>query len=72
MREPLFNKILRAPLSFTKEDELEARKYFTFEDIRELMRRIYNLNETALLEISDASSGLMLRSVMLIEKKERI
>ena len=59
MREPLFNKILRAPLSFTKEDELEARKYFTFEDIRELMRRIYNLNEAALLEISDASSGLM-------------
>lgn len=56
----LINELLHHPLSFSQAmlDELIV-KDLNFKDIRECIRRIYDLSETQLAETSNANDGMM-------------
>lgn len=60
-RALLFKRILEKPLYFNRLEETEASKCLNFKDIRELIRRIYDTNDEALLEMSDARRGGLAR-----------
>lgn len=56
-KRSLIREILSNPHSFNKEKEVQAAELLDFQDVRELIRRIYDVNEKVLLEISDANAG---------------
>lgn len=59
-REELINELLHNPLSFNRNmmDDL-IRQEINFKDIRECIRRIYDLSESQLEETSNANEGTM-------------
>jgi hypothetical protein len=59
-REELINELLHNPLSFNRKmmDDL-IREKLDFKDIRECIRRIYDLSESQLEETSNANEGTM-------------
>lgn len=58
-KKELIEKAIKDPLHFTWEDLECLCKEIEFEEIRGMIKRIYNLNEELLKETSDASLGFM-------------
>ncbi len=60
-KKELINDALKEPLRFEEDGKfkilLEKNTKLKFSDLREMIKRIYNMNESSLLEQSDASSG---------------
>ena len=61
-KEELLNRMIKDPLQFTDEDflllvSLEGKEAVTFDDLRNNIRRIYDMNESSLLRESDAMAG---------------
>ncbi len=58
-KEKLIDKAIQTPFKFDWKDveALCAMSDFTFKDVREMIKRIYDINEDILLETSDATTG---------------
>ena len=60
-KKTLIDYALKEPLRFEKEDKFQElfkeEIKLKFSDLREMIKRIYNMNESSLLEQSDASTG---------------
>src|SRR6185369_580220 len=62
LKEQLIDKVLHDPLGITEEDFkllVAVETGLSFDDLRNIVRRIYDINERTLLEESDASKGSM-------------
>ncbi len=70
-KELLINKALKEQLLFTSEDAWELSGLISFSEIREMIRRNYDMNEEILREFSDASKGF-LGKLNKISTKKRI
>ena len=60
LKEKLINKIIRTPLEFTDEEFEQLKKMeISFLDLRQMLIRIFDINEASLKQESDATTGIM-------------
>ncbi len=58
MKQSLYNSLLKNPLNFNHQNfELLMEQSPTFEELRDLTKRIFSINEKTLLKMSDATTG---------------
>ena len=75
-KQDLLDKMIRHPLDFTDADfialvSIEGDDEVTFDDLRNNLRRIYDMNESSLQQESDAMSGAFGKLNSAKQKKRR-